>query len=55
VSGCADGQRHRELERSGLGERLAAVSTTAAELIHCGWRAGGRIAAQPIRAGAWYR
>jgi len=45
----------RELERIGLGDRLAAASTTPAELIHRHWRDGTRIAAHPVRSGSWYR
>ncbi|HEY4418018.1 MAG TPA: FAD-dependent monooxygenase [Pseudonocardia sp.] len=45
----------RELERIGLGDRLAAAATTPVELIHRHWRDGSRIAAHPIRNGSWYR
>jgi salicylate hydroxylase len=45
----------RELERIGLGDRLAEASTTPEELIHRHWRDGTRIAAHPVRSGSWYR
>lgn len=43
----------RLLERLGLGDELAAVSTEPTELIHRDGRDGRRIAAHPVRG--WYR
>jgi salicylate hydroxylase len=53
VALAANGTRH--LERLGLGASLAAVGTEPTELIVRDGRDGVRIAAHPVRQGAWYR
>src|ERR1700754_4426508 len=55
AAGAPTADATRELQRFGLGARLAAASTPPAELIHRHWRDGTRIAAPPVRSGSWYR